>query len=293
MTRIPGLPSSSPTPPFPSSSYASQTVLITGASAGIGVEAARHYVRLGASKVILGIRSITKGEAVKHDIEQTTGRKGVVEIWEVDYDSFSSVREFATRVKAELKCLDIAILNAGVSKAAFELSPEGWEESIQVNVLSTVLLALLLLPVMQSLATKEWTPRMVIVASGTHARIKDFPQQDAPNILEALNKPESFGPMQARYALSKLLVIYATREIAKLALGPKREPNVIVTYLCPGGVISDLGRDYDTVFFSVVKWFFYTFVTKSTEEGSRSYLAASDLGKEAHGKYYKFNKIDA
>lgn len=298
MTRIPFLPSSSPSPPYPTTSHTSQTILITGASSGIGVEAARHYVRLGASKVILGIRSPQKGAAVKTDIETTTGRKNIIEIWEVDYDSFKSVSAFATRVKTELPRLDIVILNAGVAKSRFEPSPEGWEESIQVNVLSTVLLALLLLPTLQRLATttdqqKTTPPKLVIVASSTHAKLTSFPEQDSPNILEALNKPESFGPLQYRYSLSKLLVIYATREIAKLALNPAtNKPTVIVSYLCPGGVVSDLGRDYSSALFRVAKMVMFTFVTKSTEEGSRTYLAAADLGAEVHGRYYKFDRID-
>jgi len=49
-------------PPY---SFASQTVIITGANTGLGLETARHIVSLGASKAILGIRTLSKGLSAK------------------------------------------------------------------------------------------------------------------------------------------------------------------------------------------------------------------------------------
>ena len=286
------LPGKTPTAPFPTSPQTSRIVLVTGASSGIGIEAARHYVRLGASRVILAVRSISKGETVKTDIEQSTGRKGVVEIWPLDYNSFESIRAFTGRVKKELPRLDIVVLNSGVVKSQFELSPEGWEETIQVNVLSTVFLALLLLPFMKNRSRKEFIPRLVIVGSSTHEKIKTFPVPVSSNIIEALNKPETFGPIQARYSLSKLLVTYATREISKLALSGTGQPRVIVTHNCPGSVATEIGREYTSILFRTLKWAIATFVSKTAEEGSRTYLAAADCGADANGKYFKYDKID-
>ena len=286
------LPGKAPTPPYPTSSQTSRTVLVTGGSSGLGVETARHYVRLGASRVILAVRSVSKGNDAKKDIEQSTNRKGVVEVWSLNYDSFHSVRTFCDRVKKDVPRLDIVILNAGVSKAQFELSGEGWEDSIQVNVLSTVLLALRLLPVLKAGSTAQYIPRLVIVASSTHEQIKIFPLPKSSNIIKALNQPETFGGLQARYALSKLLVIYATREISKLALSPSGSAEVIVTYNCPGAVATNLGREYNNVLFRVLKWALSISVMKSAEQGSRTYLANAECGPDAHGKYFRYDKIN-
>lgn len=78
---------------------------------GLGKEAARHYVRLNAEKVIIACRSIEKGEAAARDIEQSTGRKGVVEVWQLDLSSYENVKQFAERAKG-LRRLDSIVENA-------------------------------------------------------------------------------------------------------------------------------------------------------------------------------------
>ncbi len=66
--------------PWPTTSFAEKTIIVTGANCGLGLEAARHFVRLGARKVVLGYRSVPKGEAAKEDIDSTQKSPGVVEI---------------------------------------------------------------------------------------------------------------------------------------------------------------------------------------------------------------------
>lgn len=61
-------------------------------------------------------------------------------------NSFAIVQSFASRVEKTLPRLDIAILNAGITASEHQLSPEGWELRLQVNVLGTALLGLLLPP---------------------------------------------------------------------------------------------------------------------------------------------------
>lgn len=140
---------------------------MTGANCGLGLEAARHFVRLNASKVILGCRSVQKGELAKTDIERTTNRKDVVEVWQVDLTSFASVREFCVRARA-LERLDIVIENAGIATGKFEQF-EGYESTITVNVISTFLMALMLLPKLRESASKfNITPRLTIVSSDAH-----------------------------------------------------------------------------------------------------------------------------
>lgn len=106
-------------PPVPSTDCSGKTIIITGANVGLGLEAARHYVRLNAEKVILGCRSLEKGEAAKRDIERSTRRTGVIEVWQVDLASYQSVKDFAERAKS-LRRIDSLVENAGISTRDFK-----------------------------------------------------------------------------------------------------------------------------------------------------------------------------
>lgn len=97
--------------PEPEKSFAGQTIIVTGSNTGLGLEAARHFVRLNASKVILAVRTIKKGEDAKSSIEQTTGRTGVVEVWQLDMANYESVKQFAKRCEG-LDRLDVVLENA-------------------------------------------------------------------------------------------------------------------------------------------------------------------------------------
>lgn len=85
---------------------------MTGSNVGLGLEAARHFVRLGAEKVILAVRSIEKGEDAKKNIEQSEKSSGVVEVWQLDLSSYESVKQFAKRADG-LKRIDAVVENAG------------------------------------------------------------------------------------------------------------------------------------------------------------------------------------
>jgi retinol dehydrogenase-12 len=89
--------------PKPTASFSSKTVIITGASSGLGKEAAKHIVRLGASKVILGCRNTSKGKKAKLEIESSLRcNPDIIEVWEVDIESPPSVKEF---VDGSTNCL--------------------------------------------------------------------------------------------------------------------------------------------------------------------------------------------
>jgi NAD(P)-dependent dehydrogenase (short-subunit alcohol dehydrogenase family) len=75
---------------------------------------------MNAEKVILACRSVAKGEAAVKDIEQSTKRKGVLEVWQLDLSIYENVKQFAERAKS-LKRLDSAVLNAGISTTHYKL----------------------------------------------------------------------------------------------------------------------------------------------------------------------------
>lgn len=102
------------TPKYPEQSCKGQVYIVTGANTGLGFEASRHLVRLGADKVILACRNLEKGEAAVKDIEVNTKRIGVAEVWSLDLSSFESVKEFAKKVDT-LPRIDAIVENAGMS----------------------------------------------------------------------------------------------------------------------------------------------------------------------------------
>jgi NAD(P)-dependent dehydrogenase (short-subunit alcohol dehydrogenase family) len=127
------------------------TYIVTGANTGLGFEAAKQLVVLGAARVILGVRNIESGEKAQKDIEAATGKSGVAKVWAIDLASYDSVKAFAKRADTELDCIDALIENAGV--AAYQRTmAEGHVLDVTVNVLSTLLLAVLLLPKMSETA---------------------------------------------------------------------------------------------------------------------------------------------
>ena len=172
--------------PVPEHDFSGQTVIVTGSNVGLGLEAARHFVRLHADKVILAVRTAVKGEAARRDIEASTGCPvGTVEMWELDLCCYASVIAFAKRAEG-LERLDVAILNASLMAYDFQLVEQD-ETTITVNVVSTFLLALLLLPILRRSAARFATlPHLTIVSSDGHLW-PQFPEKGAASIYDALN----------------------------------------------------------------------------------------------------------
>ena len=147
---------------------------MTGANVGLGREAARHFCRLGASRVILACRDVDKGRAAGADVEASASRAGVVDVWQLDLGSFESVRAFCRRAEAELDRLDVLVENAGVAIGTYVECDGGFESTIAVNVVSTFLMALLLLPTLRRTAARfNVEPRLVVVSSDAHLFVRE------------------------------------------------------------------------------------------------------------------------
>ncbi|MCJ1419965.1 hypothetical protein MMC32_006321 [Xylographa parallela] len=272
------------TMPVPTQSFSGQTVIVTGSNAGLGKEAANHIVRLGAEKVILAVRTISKGEAAKEYIEAKTGRKGVIEVWSLDLSSYASVQAFVKKAEM-LERLDAVLENAGVLTETFSLA-EGNESSITVNVISTILLALLILPKLQETASKfNITPRLTLVGSDIH-NYSLLPAKKYPDILEAMNDM-SKTDMAHRYTDSKLIQILYFRELAA-RMSQSDKPAVTLNTLSPGFCHSELFDEKAGLGFNVSR----RLLARSTEEGSRALVTAVVEGnRDTHGKYMMDAKI--
>ena len=277
-------------PKDPKSSFAGKTIIVTGANTGLGYEAALKFVQKDAKQVILGVRSLEKGNAAKTSIESSTNQRGAVEAWELDMSSYSSIKRFADRA-SRLERLDIAVLNAGVYSTTYTQSQYGWETDLQVNTLSTALLSLLLLRKLKDSKTADHTPVLEIVASGRYIAVELSAEEErAENLLELFNQAEKFKA-QSQYGASKLFVMYVVREIAKLA-GPPEDPSVIVTSCCPGACKSDLAREYmkSWLLGLLIRLVMVLFL-RTTEQGARSLVSGTVQGNKVHGQFWKDDKV--
>ena len=182
------------TPPYPTQSFDNQTIIVTGSNVGLGFEAARHFYRLNCARLILAVRSVSKGETAKEDIVRSvTHRKDAdaIEVWPLDMSSAKSVVAFAERVGG-IPRLDAVILNAGIHNHSWEASG-GWEQTIEVNVVNTLLLGLLALPKLWKTgeAFTNSSPHLEIVSSQLH-RFTAFKEVNAHDMYERLNEEKSF-----------------------------------------------------------------------------------------------------
>lgn len=269
------------TPEYPTKSFGGQTVIVTGSNVGLGFEAAHHFARLNAAKVILAVRNLPAGEKAKAKIEASTNRPGVCEVWKLDLASYDSVKAFAASA-SQLPRLDVVVENAAIATPNFSLA-EGHERSITVNVISTVLLGLLLLPKLKATAKafpSASAPHLTIVTSEVHAWTR-FPEWKAANTFVALDDAPSAN-MPERYATSKLLEVLAVRELAPRIASS----GVVLNMLNPGLCHSELARDSGWAL-----WFLKLVCARSTEVGSRTLMAGAAAGKESHGAYMSDGKV--
>ena len=269
--------------PIPTKDFSGQTIIVTGANTGLGLEAARYFSRLNASLLILAVRTTSKGEAAKKNILASTNRsEKSIEVWELDLQSFDSVKAFAARAN-KLEKIDGLLENAGIMTNHFRLV-EGFESVITTNVIGTFLLAILMLPKLRETARRFKTvPRLSIVASDVHFWPK-FPQRASEDIFDALNDEANAQMGLERYATSKLLQVLIVRELAARVTAKDPETAPIINCMTPGACKSEFDRESSGIArlaFLVVQ----SIIARSTEVGSRTLVDGIVADKESHGAY--------
>ncbi|KAJ9610295.1 hypothetical protein H2200_005072 [Cladophialophora chaetospira] len=275
--------------PIPTSSFASKVVIITGANSGLGKEAAKHIVRLGASKVILGCRSLSKGNKAQHEIETSVQcSPGTIEVWELDLESPSSVRAFADQAKA-LPRVDVLINNAGIQTTKLHLT-YGAERTLAVNVIGTFLLALQLIPKLQETAKIHGdTPHMTFVGSALYDLAR-YPEEHADDILAWPSEKPQMNRLQ-QYNLSKLLLLYVVIKLASFVDPITKDDNpgsspIVINAMDPCFSKTGLHDEItggSNLLFKVFEFLF----ARPAEESSRLVVAAASAGRQSHGQYLR------
>ncbi|HVC55059.1 MAG TPA: SDR family NAD(P)-dependent oxidoreductase [Stellaceae bacterium] len=240
--------------------------LVTGATAGIGLQTALGLARAGF-RVIMAGRDAARLAAARRAIVERAGSPRV-ETALADFASLAAVRGLAGAVRAGHDRLDLLVNNAGLISPSFQLSADGYELTIAVNHLAPFLLTNLLLDRLRASAPA----RIVTVASQAH--------RGAQLDVASLVQPPDWTPLKA-YSRSKLCNILFTRALAKRLAGS----GVVACCLHPGVVATDIGNRAGSI--AGFGWRLAKPFLTSPEKGAATslFLAATADPTPFHGAY--------
>lgn len=144
-------------------SWSHKVILITGCSAGIGVEAAHALAETGAT-LYLTARNLAKAEKALGDLVKSDR----VHLLELDLNSLASVRRAAEEFSSKEQKLNVLIANAGVMAPPEGRTEDGFETQLGTNHLAHFLLINLLTPALKAATSSEFNSRVVILSSVAH-----------------------------------------------------------------------------------------------------------------------------
>jgi retinol dehydrogenase 14 len=203
---------------------AGKTVLITGATSGIGLEASVELARRGARVVMVG-RDPSRTEAARADAAARSGA-GDVSTLLCDFSSQAAIRALARSFRERHSALHVLVNNAGAVNKKRWLTVDGLEATFAVNHLGYFLLTHLLL----DLLVESAPARVVTVASAGHRRGSlDF---------DDLGYEKGYGVLRA-YERSKLANVLFASELARRLRGTavtsnSLHPGVVATNIWSG-----------------------------------------------------------
>lgn len=142
-----------------------KTILITGASSGIGEAAARHLAVLG-HQIVLGARRTDRIAAIVKEIAKTGG---MAVAHKLDVTDIASVKAFVAAARQQFNRIDVLVNNAGVMPLSVmaELRVDEWNQMIDVNLRGVLNGIAAVLPIM----TEQKSGRIINVASVSAYRV--------------------------------------------------------------------------------------------------------------------------
>ncbi len=244
-----------------------KTILITGATSGIGLAMARELAGKGAHVTLSG-RNAAKLATVAEQIRNQTGNQNIDTIL-ADLSTHAGVQLTAHEFKKRRTRLDVLINNAGAIYMSKHLSEDGLEMTFALNHLNYFHLTNLLLDVLKASAPA----RVINVSSDAHrGQIIDF---------DDLQGEKSYNGMTI-YGRSKLMNVLFTNELARRLEGKGVSANA----MHPGFVASGFGRNNGTLMSLAMK--LISPIAKTADEGASTgiYLASSMEVEGVSGKYF-------
>ncbi|KAI0844101.1 putative short-chain dehydrogenase/reductase family protein [Daldinia vernicosa] len=256
-----------------------QVAIITGSNTGLGFEACRQFLKLGLSRLVMAVRSQAKGDEAATQLRNEFPTSNI-SVWTVEMESYDSIRAFADRC-ATLSRIDIVILNAALMKMAHTTVPAtGHELTMQVNYLSTALLAILLLPILKSKKAigAQRPPVLSIVGSDLAYRVD---METKGPILQQFDKSEGYGQI-LWYSRSKLVLTFFVAKLAEFV----DADDVLINMSNPGTIKGTaFFREFPTLAGKVVAVIHFLFA-RQVDVGAAMYLHATIVqDKEGHGSF--------
>ncbi|KAJ8122989.1 hypothetical protein ONZ43_g952 [Nemania bipapillata] len=266
--------------PSPNENLSGKTAIVTGGNTGLGYEAASQLLDLKLSYLILGCRSLERGEAAATELRQR-GSKAKIEVWLLDMASYESVRKFAQRVDSQLERIDFVLLNAGLIRLQFTTVPStGHEEGLQVNYLSTMLLTILLLPTLKAKGPpRGQEPAHLTIVSAALTLAAKFPNRDANPLLPSFDDAKTFDA-QEHYHSNKLLAHMFLWKLVDYVSAEDVVVNLADPAWCKG---TELARDAPGAI-KVAGKVFGALTGRTQRVGASCFVdALVNKGKESHG----------
>jgi NAD(P)-dependent dehydrogenase (short-subunit alcohol dehydrogenase family) len=243
--------------------------LITGASDGLGLEAARQLANKGLELILVG-RNESKLEVGQQKISQATGNHHIT-ILTADLSSQKEIRKLSEEIHRRFSKIDILINNAGGVFSSFSLTDEGFEKTIAINHFSYFLLTLLLLDLLK----QSPQARIINVASNSHFKGKiDF---------ESFTANRGYHLLKA-YAQSKLANLLFTFRLAEELKGTP----ITVNAISPGRVRTGIGVKNQPWYVAFVWNLLMRIHSNSPEYSARVYVHLATHADVATvtGKYF-------
>ncbi len=245
-----------------------KTCLITGASSGIGKEAARALAVMGAD-VVLTVRNPVRGQEARQRI-LSSAPDASVELLIADFASPRQVKQLAREFLSTHDKLDVLLNNAGVILAGKRTTDDGIGEVWAVNHFAPFLLTRELGEVLRS--TRD--SRVVTVASDAHRKAKLD--------LDALAGGEYSSGWKA-YCDTKLANILFSRELARRLSAD----GVVANSLHPGVVATGFARKGPPIIRLFFKFARRRLLTPEQGAQTLIYLASSEEGGQVSGGYFQ------
>ena len=198
--------------------------VITGATSGVGYQAARHLAQAGAHNVLV-CRNSQKAAAVKDELENTYGTR--VDVIQADFSSLADVKAAAAALLMAYPRIDVLINNAGIHNTHRRLTEDGIEAVFAVNHLASFLLTRLLLDRM-----KESAPSRIIQVNSQGHRFGGLDLDD-------LNWDKRHYKGLQGYGASKVAQLLTVWEFADQLKGS----GVTINAVHPGEVKTNIGMN--------------------------------------------------
>ncbi|CAB3260822.1 unnamed protein product [Arctia plantaginis] len=254
-----------------------KTALVTGGTAGMGLEIAKDLAHRGA-RVIVACPFIEEGTNARKEIVKETENENVV-FKHLDLSSVDSIRTFAADVLTNENRLDMLINNAGVGHVQDSQTKDHMHFIMQVNYYGSFLLTLLLLPLLLKTGKPDEPSRILLTSSVLH----NLGQIDVENI----NRTNYWYRLQI-YCNSKLCLVLFGNELAKRLKGT----SVVVNTIDPGAVGTRIFDSGSRVLGFFLKLFINAFF-KNTWQGAQTalHVMLDKKAGEVNGGFFKNCKV--